>query len=164
VFTGQALKSKFKNASEDWLRFFALTSSAFALRERLPLVPNTPQDRGELLRELREVVDRANIMQNLLGWNDTIHLLEDPEMTGAYAFLMILDPSKSSLRVIPFAKGQAVAAQKQYEKAEKETEGDPNIQVVLVSVESLDALRAAYPNYYVDTRAFIAAVQREIDE
>jgi hypothetical protein len=38
IFTGQALKSKVKNASADWLRFFALTSSAFALREETPTV------------------------------------------------------------------------------------------------------------------------------
>ena len=49
-----------------------------------------------------------------------------------------------------------------YEQMEKETENDPNTQVVLVSVEDLASLRKAYPNYYVDTSGFIAAVEAEI--
>jgi len=36
------------------------------------------------------------------------------------------------------------------------------MQVVLVAVEDLDALRKAYPNYYADTKDFIRAVRREI--
>ncbi len=162
VFTGQALKSRVKNASEDWLRFFALTSSAFAAREKAAPVPGTSDNRVDIIRELREIVQRENIMQSLGGWNDTIHLLEDEEMTDSYAFLLVLDPTIRTLRVQPFKKDEVDEAQKAYEKAEKDTESDPNIQVVLVAVEDLDALRKAYPNYYVDTRDFIAAIQREI--
>jgi ppGpp synthetase/RelA/SpoT-type nucleotidyltranferase len=55
VFTGQALKSRVKNAAEDWLRFFALTSSAFALREKSPTVPNTPNTRKEIVEELKQL-------------------------------------------------------------------------------------------------------------
>ena len=162
VFTGQALKSKIKNASEDWLRFFALTSSAFARREKTAVVPGIPENRDDLVRELREIVPRANIMNSLRGWNDTIHHLEDAYMANAYQFLLMLDPSKGTLRVTQFSKELAGAAQREYERAEKETENDPAIQVVLVSVESVDTLRKAYPNYYIDTRDFMAAVQREI--
>jgi ppGpp synthetase/RelA/SpoT-type nucleotidyltranferase len=39
TFTGQALKAKIKNASDQWLRFFALMSSAIATREKRPNVP-----------------------------------------------------------------------------------------------------------------------------
>ena len=162
VFTGQALKSKVKNASQDWLRFFALTSSAFANRERSPVVPGTPSDRNVLLTELEEIVNRANIMPSLLGWNNAIHFLEDADIGSAHQFLLILDPNKGNLRVTPFSKESLAVAQREYERAEKETENDPAIQVVLVAVESVDSLRRAYPNYYVDTRDFIKAVQKEI--
>ncbi len=50
-----------------------------------------------------------------------------------------------------------------YDKAEKDTERDPNTQVVLVSVDHVDALRKAYPNYYVDTQGFISAVEKEMN-
>jgi len=57
---------------------------------------------------------------------------------------------------------QAVASQRAYDKAEKETETDPSVQAVLVSVEDLDSLRKAYPNYYVDTKGFMDFVDAEL--
>jgi len=53
-------------------------------------------------------------------------------------------------------------AQERYRLTEKETEGDSRIQAVLVSVESVNDLRKAYPNYYVDTKEFVKALQREL--
>ena len=72
--------------------------------------------------------------------------------------------SKRNLKVTSFDKEKTERAQQAYENVENETEADPNVQVVLVSVENLDALRKAYPNYYIDTRDFIAAIRKEIAE
>lgn len=162
VFTGQALKSKVKRASEEWLRFFALASSLFALRENCPPVPETPENRDELIREIREIMDREKIAQSLWGWNNTIHWLEDKKVPKADMFLLLLDPHKRTLKVTPYEQDESDAAQKDYEQLERETEKDPHIQVVLVAVEDLAALRKAYPNYYVDTSGFIQAVSYEI--
>jgi ppGpp synthetase/RelA/SpoT-type nucleotidyltranferase len=162
IFTGQALKSKVKNASEDWLRFFSLTSSAFALREKSPIVPGTPDDRAEIVRQVRDIIGRTDIMASLSNWNDTVHLLEDRHAPDAYFYLLILDSEKRTLNVEPFKREEAVKSQRAYDKAEKYAEGSPNTQVVLVSVEDVEALRRAYPNYYVDTKGFIAAVEREM--
>jgi ppGpp synthetase/RelA/SpoT-type nucleotidyltranferase len=162
LFTGQALKSKVKRASDDWLRFFALTSSAFAIREKSALVPGTPAARDETVAQLREIIDRTDIMQSLRDWNDTVHMLEVPERPEAYFYVLILDLEKRTLTLESFRRDEAVASQRAYDKAEKETETDPNVQVVLVSVEDLESLRKAYPNYYVDTKDFISAVRREI--
>ena len=38
----------------------------------------------------------------------------------------------------------------------------PGSEAVLVSVESVDALRRAYPNYFLDTKVFLAAVETAI--
>jgi ppGpp synthetase/RelA/SpoT-type nucleotidyltranferase len=162
LFTGQAMKSKVKNASEDWLRFFVLTSSAFALRERCPTVPGAPSTRAEIVAQLREIIGRTNIMSSLSDWNDTVHLLEVKDAPGASFYLLILDSASRTLRIEPFKSEEAVKSQRAYDKAEKDTEGNPNAQVVLVSVDHVDALRKAYPNYYVDTKGFIAAVEKEM--
>jgi hypothetical protein len=162
VFTGQALKSKVKNASEDWLRFFALTSSVFALRERSPCVPGTPVKKSEIVQELKEIIGRTEIMPNLRDWNDTVHILEGQDPGETHFYLLTLDSGKRNLNVQRFSKDESVKAQQAYDKAEKDTERDPNIQVVLVSVDDLAALPKAYPNYYVDTKAFIAAIEREL--
>jgi hypothetical protein len=160
LFTGQALKSKVKNANEDWLRFFALTSRAFALREKSPTVPGTPNDRVEIIRQLRDVIERTNIMSSLSDWNDTVHLLERQLSPDGHFYLLILDPVKRTLDVRAFKRDEAVKSQREYDKAEKDAES-ANTQVVLVSVDDVDALRKAYPNYYVDTKGFITAVERE---
>ena len=162
LFTGQALKAKVKNANEDWLRFFALTSAAFARREKTAPVPGTPDNQDDLVRELKEIVEREKIITCLLGWNDTIHHIEEQARGDAHAFLMVLDPTKKTLRVWSFTKDQLAEAQEQYKQWEKDTESDSRIQVVLVSVESVRALPKAYPNYYVDTKDFVNAVQREL--
>jgi ppGpp synthetase/RelA/SpoT-type nucleotidyltranferase len=162
LFTGQALKSRVKRASEDWLRFFALTSSAFAIRERSAPVPGTPGNRDEIVAQLRDIMHRTDIMQSLRDWNDTVHLLEEREIPEAYFYVLTLDLAKRSLNVKSFRRDEAVASQREYDKAEKETEKDPNSQVVLVSVEDLDSLRKAYPNYYVDTKGFMDSVDAEM--
>lgn len=161
LFTGQALKSKVKNASEDWLRFFALTSCAFAFRENCPPVPGTPVSHTQIVAQLREILARTDIMRQLSDWNDTVHLLEKEKAPGAHFYMLILDPDKRTLDLKQFRKEESAEAQQAYDKAEKDTE-NPNIQVVLVSVDKFDALPKAYPNYYVDTRDFISAVQKEI--
>ena len=38
----------------------------------------------------------------------------------------------------------------------------PEADVVLVSVDSMAALRRAYPNYFLDTRAFLEAVKAAV--
>jgi ppGpp synthetase/RelA/SpoT-type nucleotidyltranferase len=164
LFTGQALKSKVKNASEDWLRFFALTSSAFALRERSAFVPGTPQSEKDIALELADIIQRTDIMGNLSNWNDTIHILEGKDQPQAHFYLLTLDTEKRTLNVERFEKWRASEAQTAYDKAEKSSERSPTVQVVLVSVDDLDALRKAYPNYYVDTRGFMSAVERELQD
>jgi hypothetical protein len=53
-------------------------------------------------------------------------------------------------------------AQQDYLKAEKDNASSPWIQSVLVSVDSLVALRRAYPNFYLDAAAFATAVNQAI--
>lgn len=162
VFTGQALKSRIKDANESWLRFFALMGSAIAAEETQALVPNTPSNKKEWIKELREIIDQEKILDCLAAWNTTIRHSRTPRLLVAHAFLLVLNPTRQLLEVSPFRRDQLGYAQDLYLKKEKEFEHDPQIQVVLVSVDSISALRKAYPNYYIDTKAFIKVVEREI--
>ncbi len=163
IFTGQALKSKIKNASERWLRFFCLTSGAFAIREKCPIVPCIPDNREGIISELRSLLENENILSILQGWNQTIHLLQGPRL-HAESFLLVLDPIKRTLNITSFEDADLKIAQQEYDRAEKKTEGDPNIQIVLASVDKLEMLPRAYPNYYVDTIDFINEIEREVNQ
>jgi hypothetical protein len=124
--------------------------------------PRTPDNKPEIVGELRDIIGRTNIMSSLSDWNDTVHILEHEKGPRPHFYLLTLDSEKRTLGIDPFAAEEAVTAQRAYDKAEKDTEHNPNVQLVLVSVDDVDALHKAYPNYYVDTKGFIAAVEREI--
>ncbi len=64
------------------------------------------------------------------------------------------------MHISGFAKSELADAEKEYLSLEKSYEGDPSRQVVLVSVESLNSLKAAYPSYFVDTQEFVATILR----
>jgi hypothetical protein len=160
TFTGQALKSSIGHdiGHDDWLRFFALMSSSIALREKCPPVPGTPDDRKELKQELKALSDSLRVQEVLQGWGTAVrHVVTNA--ANAHAFLLVLDPNKNTLQVVPYLKDELVRANDDYLIAEKRTEVETNVQAVLVSVDSIATLKSAYPNYYLDTTAFVKALQ-----
>jgi ppGpp synthetase/RelA/SpoT-type nucleotidyltranferase len=161
AFTGQALKSKIKTASDEWIRFFAVMSSAIAAREKRPLVPGTPTDKDARKAELKALEHEHQIIAKLRGWTTAMsHERVDDHQCAA--FLLELDTQKRVLKLQTFKQKEMVLAYSKYLSREKETEADAHIQVVLVSADSVANLRRAYPNFYVDTNDFIAALTEEI--
>jgi len=156
VFTVQALKTKIKSVSADVSRFFALVSNSFAITEKRNPVPDTPTDMTELRAQLIDIDNVHKLITKLRGFRTTMDKLKvmDPH---AFLFLLELDASQlpAQFRISTFTKFEIAEAQDAYAKREKETEGSPQIQVVLVSAKSVEALKLAYPNYYVDTETFI---------
>jgi hypothetical protein len=158
TFTGQALK--WRGGQRDWQRFFALMGSAIALRERRPLVPNTPSSKVVLVRTLRRLANELQVERLLQAWSAaTLHLLTVTP-PGAQMFLLRLDTGPNQLLVRSYRSDERKRASDEYLTAEDEAK--PGSQVVLVSVDSIEALRSAYPNYYVDTAEFLAALRQAI--
>lgn len=158
TFTGQALKSNVGDVA--WRRFFALMGSALARRERSPLVPETPADLPALKAEVLDLSERLRIVQSFQGWGAAVQSIV-PSTKDAKLFLLELDPTEAppSIAVKPYAGDQREQASEDYLAAEKRIVGTDR-QVVLVSVDSVAALRRAYPNYYLDTRAFLRELHR----
>src|SRR5262249_24207368 len=148
---------KIKAGDPQWLRFFALMGTAIAIREDSPPVPGTPQDKTDLVREIRTLAKALSVEDVLLGWGFAVQQLTASPGDAA-SFLLVLDSNKRTLATTPFRSAEEQAASEAYLQSEKQTESNPEIQTVLVSVESVRALRAAYPNYFLDTSAFITAL------
>ena len=70
AFLGQALKSS--EGEQDWLRFFALVSSAFALTEDCPPAPSTTSDPAELRAEIRDLTDRLDLVNRFRDYRALI--------------------------------------------------------------------------------------------
>jgi ppGpp synthetase/RelA/SpoT-type nucleotidyltranferase len=163
TFTEQALKSGI--GDEAWKRFFALMGSVIALRERQPTVPGTPTNTDELLSELRELVERLQVINTLQSWNTAVKIMTEQLPEGnlnAQAFLLVLDAIKKTVQITAYNQSELTQASQQYLLVEQESASKPEIQAVLVSVDSVQTLRSAFPNYYLDTRGFLDAVQLAI--
>lgn len=96
TFTGQALKSNI--GDECWKRFFKLMSSEIALREKRPLVPDTPVDHEELVKELRELVQKLQVQTALSGWGTGVKIISEREK-GAHSYLLILDSKERNISI-----------------------------------------------------------------
>jgi len=135
--------------------------TANAIREKCPLIANTPCDRDELKKELSELVIQLNVIDLLSGWSNVLKYTENVPKEP-FAFLLLLEPKAKKILVTGFAKNDLENANNQYLALEKTLDPFSGAQAVLVSVESLESLRAAYPSYYLDTDDFIDAVKMAI--
>jgi hypothetical protein len=151
---------------EDWLHFFSLMGSAIALREHTPLVPNTPLNKKDLTIELRTYVSRLDVISRLRAFGAALRMVEEPGIAHAHYFLLKLDPNEKTVTVHGFKSNELNEASKQYLDIEQSITTKPELagsDAVLVSVESLEQLRRAYPNYFLDTTVFIDAVDKALE-
>jgi ppGpp synthetase/RelA/SpoT-type nucleotidyltranferase len=158
TFTGQALKS---NVGEDaWKRFFALMGSHVAAREATPTVPNTPTNANELKQELQHLSEQLDVQNRLKIYGDALQGVRGlPDFPDAKYFLLELDLANNRIMVRGYREAQLTKATADYLEVEKSGNVSDS---VLVSVDSMANLRRAYPNYFLDTRAFVDAVNKAI--
>jgi hypothetical protein len=139
------------------MRFFALVSSAFAIKEGQPTVPGTGASIPELLPELTQLYVELNVSNTLSGWATMVNETEKvgPEKHSKERqklYLLVLNPETFSVEVSAFPRERMAEADARYAQIEKDS---PNLQAVLVSADSVGALREAYPNYFFDTGEFL---------
>lgn len=159
TFTQQALKSSW--GDEEWLRFFALMGSALALREGTTVVPGTPDDPAKLASDLRRYAKKLDVIDRLNAYGQALRFTE--ETTGllkGHTFLLELDIPNKTLNARSYQN--TLVAADEYSAIERAIEGQEGKDAVLVTVESLTALRSAYPNYFLDTSVFVESVQDAI--
>jgi hypothetical protein len=158
-FTLQALKSS--QGGADWLRFFALMSSHIADIEGTLVAPGTPDDRAVRTIELRKLANGLGVIDKLTAYGETLKLAEENIVGGRDKyFILRLDAGDGDLTVYSF--GNLTAATEAYDGMERVAATEENVDVVLVSVDSLASLRRAYPNYFLDTATFVGLVRNAI--
>jgi ppGpp synthetase/RelA/SpoT-type nucleotidyltranferase len=163
TYTNADLKSG--EGDQRWVRFFALMGTAFANKEGCPPVPGTPSSKLKLVSEIRKLAADLRVKEAMKSWSEITTIREQTEETSSAAntFLVTLrlaEYLRWQLRIVPF--GASRNASEEYLNAEKEIAGKHRMQVVLVSVGSIDNLREAYPNYYADTTEFVKMLERLI--
>ena len=158
AYLGQALKSG--EGTDKWKEFFSVTSSAFASIEDTSPVPGYESfNRNSLFEKVAELEASLDILKKLRGFAiATDHITR--EKGQGYFNLIVLNLDTRRLRVHPYPKHRLNEANEHYARVEKMARNGDNIEAVLVSAGPIEELKRAYPNYFLDTQAFIHQVQK----
>ncbi|MCC6502051.1 MAG: RelA/SpoT domain-containing protein [Deltaproteobacteria bacterium] len=151
LFLRESLKSS--EGPDDWLTFFAYTSSVFAHIEGTQPLHKVLTER-ELLKIVSNMALELDVCNKLSDYHNTLKVFEEGQVEKAHYYLLTLQPG--SLQITGFKESELAQASEQYLKNEKELIG---AEVVLVSAESIEALRSAYPNYFLDTELFLDRIK-----
>lgn len=155
LFTNQALKAG--QGSEDILRFFVVVSSLFAIKEGCPVVPNTVDDENELISEIEQINDRHHVLDMLKAIRVAIEHDTDKSKDKHGYYILQLDYQSHMLRRWFFNPSDLEKANKLYDYLEQQR-GNKPLDIVLVRASSYGAVKAAYPNYFMDIGEFIDIV------
>jgi len=150
TITKQSLKSNF--VDNDWSRFFALMGSAFAIMEHCELVPGCPQNVNDMEKEIAESEKKLKVIDKLTAFNRYLKI-QEKELAASNYYILILNFKEQTIKVKGY--NELKAASFDYNQLEREIIGDESKNIVLVSAESTESLRNAYPNYYLDTSNFV---------
>lgn len=157
AITGEALKSG--SGRDPWLRFFRLMGSAIALKEHLPMVPET--DDLTLYGYISEVVEQLGVVQLFEGMKLAVHA-SGTEMAQNHPediFVIQLDAKDKEVRFTVFPREDVGDAVTQYSQLERTYQSSPDVHVLLVSVGSMKELREAYPSYFLDATHFVELIK-----
>jgi hypothetical protein len=138
-----------------------LASALFAYREGTARVPNTPP-RRELMHRVGADADALHVYSRLDAYRTALRVLERERDPQQRYFLLRLRPTDRVLEIDGFREGEIERATQDYLLLERDLTRPRDTDVVLVRAESLEALRRAYPNYFLDTAFFLHTIQELI--
>ncbi len=159
LITKTSLKSSM--GPDEWLNFFKVVSSLFAIKENLPtLKDHKERTLQSLMVECYKICNRLSIIDTLQALGATTQLMEEKRFPGDY-YLINIDIEKKKINITVFEKKSLDAATKEYLENEKSIK-DSNSKnaVVLVSANSMRSLKKAYPSYFLDTSEFVNTLEK----
>lgn len=162
---GMIEKSSIKTGggSETARRFFLFASALFALDEKC----NMPEalagrSKSSLIAEFEGIEKNSTILAQLNGVAVSAHHIETVEKDFKGYRVIQLFIQEQKVRLTAFRDIED--AETFYKARELETKDNPNVAIVLMSAGALKDIKKAYPNYFLDTKAFIQNIKRIIAE
>lgn len=160
TFLGQALKSG--QGELNWREFFSAASAAIAIVEKCPAVPGYESLTNEqVFKRVAAEEAKLNVLDKLNGFAIAADSILKLSGQGAY-HLVVLDSGARTVSIQPFSLARLDEANAAYADIEARAAAGESVEAVLVSAGPIDALRKAYPNYFLDTQAFVAQIQKVI--
>lgn len=161
VITRTSLKSS--QGDDEWLEFFRVISSLFAIKEnKLPLDIHKDLTMEDLMVKSYNLSKKLRIIEALKALRVTTNHLEKKNFPEGY-YLIYINIEEKKVSLERYKSTQKKEATEKYLEIEKEIEKeieDTKNAVVLVSADSLKSLKKAYPSYFLDTSEFLSALEK----
>jgi len=145
----------------EYMRFFKLVSALFSISEKTPVVEGVDNNEEVIIEEIYEIDRLEHIRDKLATYNQALQLIDtnrkDDDKYGYY--LLIINRIEHTIRILPFEKDNVERATTAYQELEKEKKKNRE-DVVLISVNSIENITAAYPNYFLMTYDFLARLAK----
>lgn len=154
TFLDQALKSS--EGSDEWLEYFKIVSAAFAITENAPVLAEFSNlSKDEIFGLVNHYTEKLGVRQKLGAFAVAANAVSTGRVSGNY-HLVTLNVETKLVTINSFGLASLEEANRAYTEAEQAAESNPSIQAVLVATNSIEALKRAYPNYFLDSRQFVA--------
>ena len=155
LFTRQALKSN--QGKQEWMDFFKLVSSAFAIMEETTHVPNTPINESQLYSEIKSYEKKLKVIERMEKWAYVVEKI--PRKKMAMLSLLELNIKTQNIKIKLYTSKQVNDAMNDYAIAEE----SDDIDAVLVGTDKIARLKKAYPNYFINTKEFLSTIKMIVD-
>jgi len=152
---------KSNEGSAEWLYYFKVVSAAFALVEKTA----SPKEFSDwtparIVQTCIGLETDLDVRRKLQAFAVTTNAITSSKAAGSY-HLIVLNPVDRTVSVASYGKRRLVEAHEAYAKAElSASSSGEDVQTVLVATDTVESLRRAFPNYFLDTRQFITALNR----
>lgn len=157
TFLETSLKSS--EGPKEILDFFCLTGSAFALLEKTNVLESHCHlESKNIFEQVVSQFYKLSIKEKLQAFAIVASHISDNK-TNAKFFLLTLDLNKQVVHIKTYLSNELKQANIDYTETERHINSGAELQAVLVSLESIDSLKKAYPNYFLDTREFIRKIE-----
>lgn len=160
IITKTSLKSS--QGPDEWLEFFKIVSSLFAIKEKLNVLQEHSENTmEELMLDCEKLAKKLNVTDILKALRVSAKQIEIENFSGEY-YILNINAKKKTVNILTYKKKQFEKASDDYLTIEKSINPSENA-VVLVSADTIKSLKKAYPSYFLDTSEFITALEKIIE-
>ena len=149
TFTKQALKASI--GTEDWLRAFKVISVELARMEGYE--PPEAYNNVDTFSEMKILVEQLSFFEHLAAFKVATKAISE-HTDGAGYYIVKLELENRLVSYAHFQKNRIDDATEFYNREEEKHSGNNQVDIVMVSANSVADLRRAYPNYFMDTSVF----------
>jgi hypothetical protein len=111
-----------------------------------------------------EMEEELGVIEKMQGFSVAIHAIYKERGKGSSYYLIILDSINKSVELVPYNRESIAKAMRDYADIEIEVTQGKKVEPVLVSSGSIESIRKAYPNFFLDTTEFVLALNSIISK